>query len=561
MLRNNITLWQAVDKQEKEIFADPDEIINLLLTNRGIKTAKQKSEFILPPHPSKLTLTQLKIRKRELGKAVARLKIAKQKKQKIIIYGDYDADGICASAILWECLYARGFDILPYLPDRAKEGYGIKAESVKRLKDKYKDLALVITVDNGIVANKQIDEISKMDIDVIITDHHQIGKSLPKACAIVHTDLVCGAALSWVFSREIKRNFGVVKKGFEKDSLDLAAIGTIADQMQLVGVNRSFAKHGLEVLNRTTRKGLISLYDRAGIKKASISTYDVNYLIAPRINAVGRISHALESLRLLCIRNDDEAHKLALHLDKVNKERQNMVDRMVVDVLKKAEEQKGRKALVISGKNYNQGVIGLAAGKLSERFYKPAIVIAEEKALSKASARSISGFNIVEALRKQSELLEDVGGHPMAAGFSIKTKNIKKFRLLFQNYAAKHISSRLLTPSLKIDMGLNFKSINDKLVKSLELFEPTGYGNYSPLFATYSVEVLEAKKVGRDQKHLKLVLKKSDRIFEAIAFGAGENFNQLGKGKLIDIAYSIEENVWNGAVSIQLKLKDLKIKK
>jgi single-stranded-DNA-specific exonuclease len=559
MLGDKTSLWEMIDKQKKEVLASPDEIINLLLTNRGIKTVRQKKEFVTPVHPSKLTLRQLKIKKGEIDKVLYRLKIAKQKKQKIIIYGDYDADGICASAILWECLYASGFNVLPYLPDRFREGYGVKAESVRKLKDKYKDLALVMTVDNGIVANRQIEEIAKMGVDVIVSDHHQTGKELPKAYAIVHTDLVCGSSVAWVLSREIKKHFKTTKKGFERGSLDLTAIGTIADQMQLVGVNRSFAKHGLEELNKTLRPGLLSLYDQAGIKKGLISTYDVNYLIAPRINAVGRISHAIESLRLLCIRDRQEAHKLSLHLDKVNKERQKIVDELVLSVVKKAEERGNKKALVISGKSYNEGVIGLAAGKLTERFYKPAVVIAEKKDISKASARSISGFNIIEAIRKQSNLLEDCGGHPMAAGFSIKTENIGKFRRLFESYAAKHISTRLLTPRLKIDMRLNFRSINDKLVKSLALFEPTGYGNYMPLFATESVEILEVRRVGSDQKHLKLVVKKSDKVFEVIAFGMGKNYNRLYKGGHVDIAYSIGENVWNGAVNIQLKLRDIRV--
>jgi single-stranded-DNA-specific exonuclease len=558
MLKNKTRLWQIIDKQKKEVLANPDEIVDLLLANRNIKTVKEKNEFIDPTHPARLTLSELKIKKQQVTKVISRLALAKQEKQKIIVYGDYDADGICASAILWECLYARGFDALPYLPDRFKEGYGIKQESINKLKSKYENLKLVITVDNGIVANEQIKEIAKMGVDVIVSDHHQTGKELPKAYAIVHTDLVCGSCIAWILSREIKRKFKVVKKGFEKESLDLAAIGTIADQMPLVGVNRSFARHGLQELNKTSRPGLLSLYNQAGIKKGSISAYNVNYIIAPRINAVGRISHAVESLRLLCIRNRQEAHKLSLHLDKVNRERQRIVDELVFSVIKKAEEQRGKKALVISGKSYNEGVIGLVAGKLTEQFYKPAIVIAEQKGISKASARSISGFNIITAIRKQSALLEDCGGHPMAAGFSIKTKNINKFRRSFEDFAAKHISTRLLAPRLKVDMKLNFKSINDKLVRSLDLFEPTGYGNYTPLFTTESVEVLEAKKVGNDQKHLKLVLKKNEKVFEAMAFGVGNSYNRLLEGKPIDIAYHVEENVWNGAVSIQLRLRDIK---
>ncbi len=535
------------------------DVINILLRNRGIKTEKEIEEFLNPTKPEDIKLKELSINEKMVVKAIKRIEEAIKKKEKIIIYGDYDADGVCATAILWETLFKLTKNVSPYIPDRFSEGYGINAKSVETLKDQNPDLKLIITVDNGIVANEAINVCNKLGVDVIITDHHQLGKDLPSAYSIVHTDKISGSGISWFFSREIIKHFSSHYSQLTTySSLELAAIGTIADQLPLVGPNRSIAKYGLIALNKTTRKGLEELFLEASIKKGEIGTYAVNYLIAPRLNAMGRITHAIDSLRLLCTNNSDKAKELAELLGKTNKDRQMIVEEVVVGVLKNSEEIASRSSIVISGK-YHEGVIGLAAGKLVERFYKPSIVLSEGEEFSKASARSISGFNIIEAIRKLSHLIEGGGGHPMAAGFSIKTANIKSFIEEFEKVTVELLTEEILSKKLKIDLELPTTLIKDSLIEELKKFEPTGIGNPAPLFFINKIIVKEAKTVGSDAKHLKLTLESEGNKYSAIAFGMGDKLAKINSGESVNIAFSVEENIWNGNKTLQLKVKDIQL--
>lgn len=529
------------------------DVIPTLLKNRGLVTKKQQEDFLNPRNPNDISLSEYGIKKGVLDKIVKRLKKALKQKEKIIVFGDYDADGVCSTAILWETLFSLGLDVLPYIPDRFGEGYGLKAESFKLLKEKYPDLKLVITVDNGVVAYEGIDMAAKMKIDVIVVDHHLEGEKENLAYAIFHSTLICGSALSWILCRELVKAFDGTKINIQS-LLELAAIGTIADQMSLLDVNRSIVKFGLIELKKTKRLGLKSLFLEAGINIQTIGVYEIGFLIAPRINAMGRLAHAIDSLRLICTRDGKKAAELSRLLNETNTERQKIVDEVIKEIIS-LSDAKSSGVLVVKG-HYHEGVIGLASGKITDKFYRPSIVFSVGERISKASARSIAGFNIIEVIKKTGLILEG-GGHPMAAGFSIETQKIEEFSQSINNLSKDLLTVDLLERKLKVDLELDFEVIDKKLVSDLKQFEPFGPGNYAPLFATEGVNIKDLKIVGSDGKHLKLKVSKDKHIFDAIAFGLAAG-NKYSANDQIAIAYSIEENVWNGRSSIQLKIKDIK---
>jgi single-stranded-DNA-specific exonuclease len=547
--------WEILHKKS----GDAKEIAGVLLGNRGIKTPKQKKEFLNPISPDKIKIKDLGVSSTSLKKAVKRIQKAKKNKESVIVYGDYDADGITATAIMWETLHSLGLDVLPHIPDRFEEGYGINALSVENLKSKTPNLKLIVTVDNGIVAHEGIKKAKELGIDVIITDHHQRGKTSPGSLATIYTDKISGSGVAWIFARELCKLFHLSLIS-SRSKLELAAIGTIADQMPLVGFNRSIVKFGLADLARTKRPGLLALFRQSGLTGGKpvgqIGTYEVNYVIAPRINAMGRLKNGIDSLRLLCTTKKDKADGLSRILGRTNLERQKIVDDVVVLARSSVSDQK---VIVVAGENYHEGVIGLAAGKLVEEFYRPAIVFSKKEGISKASARSISGFNIIEAIRLLPDFLIEGGGHPMAAGFSIETSKIETFAKEINKVADKLLTAGILEKKLKIDCKINFDQIDYNLYDSLKQFEPFGLGNPAPTFMTEDVEVLDARTVGRESKHLKLRLKQNGYIFDSILFGGGEIYSKLTRNTKIDIVYLVEENAWNGNKSLQLKIKDVRV--
>lgn len=553
--KGNYRKWKVLSSNKPK---NVEEIIDTLSKNRNLVSAKEKREFFNPTHPDKLDLRTLGISEGSVKRAISRIKKAVKDKERIIVYGDYDADGICATAILWETLYALDKKTLPYIPERFSEGYGLNAKSIQKLKTQNPKLKLIISVDNGIVAHSAVMAASKLGIDVIVTDHHQKGKVIPKARSIIHTDKISGSAISWIFSRELRKKLPIGTLNLMGDGLELAAMGTIADQLPLIGANRSFALFGLEKLRETKRPGLLELFIEAGIDKDSISSYTVGFMIAPRINAMGRIKHAIESLRLLCIKDKTKAKELALYLGKTNNERQKIVNEVVLHAREQALSKSWSGAIVVSHESYHEGVIGLAAAKLVEEFWRPSIVLSKGKDISKASARSIPGFNIIELIRKFDDLLDDGGGHPMAAGFSIKTERLEVFTKRFEEESTLLLDDEILMPQTKVDLEIEFGKISWKLVEFLKRFEPTGLGNPTPVFVTYGVKVVEAKTVGSDGKHLKLKLEKNKNYFDAIGFGLGNFPIKSADTQKVDIVYSVEENIWNGNKSIQLKVKDLR---
>ncbi|MBI3385024.1 single-stranded-DNA-specific exonuclease RecJ [Candidatus Gottesmanbacteria bacterium] len=562
--------WKILNQKK---LLKSEDLLAIILENRGLITKKDQQEFLHPFEPSQLTAKELEISPGDLTKSLKRISQAIKKQEQIVVYGDYDCDGITATAIMWQTLFNLGARVLPFIPDRAEEGYGLSLAGLDNLKEKIPETKLIITVDHGIVAVEQTEYAQKkLGLDVIITDHHTKAKKLPKAFAIIHTRKLSGSGLSWFVAKELLRHSGESREAERLQNrfwtsqndvnlLDLPALGTIADMVPLVGANRSIAKYGLAEIQKTSRVGLLALIKEAGLIREKIGTYEVSFVLAPRLNALGRIDNALDALRLLCTKDEKKAQQLAMRLNEVNGERQRLTEETVFHARAQLTENSKQisNLIFISHETYNQGVIGLVAGKLVESFYRPAIVVSKGRVFSKASARSISGFNIVEAIRTQTDLLIDVGGHPMAAGFTIETEKLEILEQRLTEFAEKNISEELLKRQLIIDGKLDLENITSELFEKLEELKPFGMKNPEPLFCS-EVEVVETRLVGATAKHLKLVVRgSSDQNYDAIAFNFGGLAGKINKGDKIQIAYTIAKDEWNGNNKLQLKVRDIKL--
>lgn len=527
------------------------EIVKLLLENRGLNDEKVIEEFLNPLLKS-IDFDSVGIDKKQVKIALDRIHTAIENNEQIIVYGDYDVDGITGSAILWETLNSMGAKVLPYLPDRIEEGYGLSIKGIENASSKISGIKLIITVDNGIVAREAVKFANDLGIDVIITDHHAIDAVLPEALAIVHTTKMCGAGVAWLFSKELR-------KSEEDPHLGLAALGTVADLVPLTGANRAIVKFGLKKISETRRPGLRELFRTAGIEKEILGVYEIGYLIGPRLNAAGRIEKAMDSLRLLCTKDQLRAQNLAERLELINRERQLLTKQAAEHAIMSVKMRDSlAKILIVDDESYQQGVIGLVAGKLVEEYYRPSIVISKGEKYSKASVRSIEGFNVIEFLRSVPEYFVNVGGHPMAAGFTIETEKISKFREALELAAEGLLGEEDFVKTLKIDCEVPLEMISREFFKSLQQLAPFGMNNPEPVFATKNVSVKNIKVLGKDGKHLKLVLG-DDASFEAIAFGMGEMAGDIKMGDMINVAYHVDENTWNGKTKLQLKVRDLSL--
>ena len=515
----------------------------LLAKNRGLNTRKQLDEFLRP------NLGQiLDVKLTDVDKATKRVKRAISTGEKIVVYSDYDADGICATAIMWETLYDLGADVMPYVPHRIKEGYGLSKEAISKLaRDGVK---LIITVDHGVTAVSQVEYANSLNVDVIITDHHVLPNKPPDAFALVHTTKLCGAGVSWLFCYELVKK---LKSSYEKsllEKLELAALATIADLVPLLGGSRAIVKMGLEKISQTKRPGLVALRQLSGLAK-KIGTYEIGHILAPRINAMGRIEHALDSLRLICAKKKETADKLASLLTKTNSRRQDLTAKAITHAMAMVDEQ--QLIGVISDETYHEGIIGLVASRLVDSYHRPMIVISKGEVYSKGSARSVPGFNIIEAIYASSEYLVDGGGHPMAAGFTIETRHIETFVQNIKKYAQSSLLDEQLMPIIKIECELDREDINFKTLEEIRKFEPYGVGNLEPIFLTRTMLVEDVRAVGQGAGHLKLQV---DGL-SAIAFNMGQKRALIRPGHYLDLVYTVSEDYYNGGGTIQLKVKDL----
>ncbi|KPJ70138.1 hypothetical protein AMJ51_02500 [Microgenomates bacterium DG_75] len=543
--------WRILAKiKSKKPIERRREIIKVLFRNRGLRTTKEQQEFLNPKNPYRLTPQEVGISLVQLNKAVKRIKKAIKNKEKAIVYGDYDTDGVCATAIMWEALNKLGLKVMPYIPQR-EEGYGLKVDVIDQMaKDGVK---LIITVDQGIVHSRQVSHAKKVGVDVIITDHHEAGKKKPPAVAIVHTIKLAGAGVSWFLANWLVKKIDSKKR---LSGLDLATIGTITDMVPLVGPNRSMVKFGLEAMRKTKRPGLLSLYQFAGIKKEKIDTYEVGFIIGPRINASGRMDDPMEALRLVCTRNDNRAISLAQKIDQKNRERQELMKQTSLHARELWLKEDGQSALIfVYHKSYEHGIVGLVASHLSNEFYRPAVVLAPRKNHWVASARSIDEFSIVEAIRELKDIIGDHGGHRKAAGFNVAPEKIEEVKQRLIKRAEKSLDKSQLTSKIEIEAEVESTDLNLAFYQQLEKFAPFGIGNPQPIFASRQVKIANLKRVGADNQHLKLRV----NGFEAIAFGKGELLPQLSMEKPIDIAFNFLLNQWNNQKKLELRLKDIKI--
>lgn len=565
--------WEILNKSKVQSSKSKvRSLVSILLKNRGLSTKKNIELFLNPPDPSLLTSKDVGIDNVLLTQAITQIRKAVQDNESIVVYADYDADGITAGAIMWEALHSLGARVMPYIPHRVEEGYGLSVKGIDAVREQF-DPTLIITVDHGITAWEKVAYAREQGIDVIVTDHHVKPDKLPD-CPIVHTTALSGSGVSWFVAKELLAKSRSNELTNNNDFISLAALGTIADLVPLTGPNRSIAKFGLAAINETKRVGLDALITDAGLTKGSLDVFAVSHMLAPRLNAMGRLDHAMDALRLLCTKQQDKAGLLAEKLGMTNRDRQKLTEETVLHaqgVVKDLALSKVRKLLFVADSSYNPGVIGLVAGKLMEEYYLPAIVVSRGEGISKASARSISGFNIVEAIRSCSDILIDVGGHPMAAGFTVENKHLETLKVRLEQLAENEITESILTRTLKIEVEIPLEFVATELYEAIQQFQPFGFGNVEPVFATRGVIIQDARLVGATGRHLKLriapnfplsqsssrPISPSSYSLDAIAFNLGHLYGKLQNNAKVDLAYSIDMNTWNGSSKLQLKVKDI----
>lgn len=526
------------------------QLVDIIIKSRNINNVK---EFIDPPSPLTISIVDFDKKFNSSFKKILKiLKEMRAKKKMVVVYTDYDADGITGGAILWETLYKLGFNAMPYVPDRKKEGYGFSIKGLDNVIKKFNP-SLIISVDHGITKVKEIAYAKKKGIKIVVTDHHLRGDTLPKADAIFHIPALSGSGVAYFFAKEVARAFKSKGELFSSDYLALASIGTVADLVPLLGPSRSLVKWGLDAFLKTRRPGIKQILKQAGIEDRRITPYEVGYIIAPRINAVGRLSDATDALRLLCTTSEVRARDLAHRVGQMNVDRQNLVVKSVEEAKSKIKGLKSNVIILVSEK-WHEGIIGLIASRLAEEFYRPVIVMTKTDGFYKGSARSIPSFHITDFLKLLKKHLVDVGGHKQAAGFTIENKNIKAFITQAETKANKIIKKKDLERVVAADIKMPVSKINIELVKSLEKLEPFGVGNPRPLFLS-DIIVNNLQLFGKTNNHLKIFA----GTFELIAFNEKNKFGELSQGQKIEVVYALEIDRWRERERVRGRLTSITI--
>jgi len=549
---------------------------------------KEKAERFLNPSVRDLCDPNLLP---DMNKGVDRVMRALREKEKVMIFGDYDVDGITATSLLFLVLNKLGAEVSYYLPNRLIEGYGLSEEGIIEAEER--GVKLIISVDCGVTAVQEVIFAKERGIDTIITDHHEPPEIPPEAVAIINAKQklarqespsagmnhmghaagsgeqvdeypggeLSGVGVAFKFAQAIYRRLGQDETELE-DHLDLVALGTAADIVPLVGENRILTKFGMDQIARTTKPGLKSLIFVSGILGQQIGTGQVVFILAPRINAVGRLGDAELAIRLLTTRDETKASEMARLLDQDNRRRRDIDESTLKEALEMFEQNvdlNKDKAIVLASSGWHPGVIGIVASRLVERFHRPTIMIAIDEKEGKGSARSIPGFHLYDALRECDEYLIRYGGHKYAAGLSISPQDINPFREKFKKVSDQRLKDDDLVPKLFLDAELELAQIDTNLMKLLDLFAPFGPQNHRPIFQTRNLSVWGGPYVVGNN-HLRLRVKKDKAVFDCIGFGLGDMSKPLSmKGVRLDLAYVLETNYWNDTYKIQLRIKDLKI--
>lgn len=506
----------------------------------------------------------------DMEPAVRRIVDAVKNKEQIGIWGDYDVDGTTGASVLVSFLREIGAAPIYHVPHRIEEGYGLNTEGLRRLKERGVDL--VVTVDCGISNAKEVAAARDFGLDIVVVDHHQPPEEFPPAVAVINPHRkdcnfpdkgLCAAGLAFyliIGLRAKLREVGWFKNSADLDIrhyLDIVTLGTIADMVPLIGVNRTLIKRGLAELANSTRPGVVALKQVAGIAAGAVSAGQVGFRLGPRINAAGRVDYGIKVVELLTTESSEIAQRIAQELEAHNLERRAIEAQVLEQALAQAQAAMSggaRHSLVLAGAGWHPGVLGIVASRIVEKFHRPTVVIGFNDGAGKGSARSIRGFHMVEGLRRCADSLEKFGGHEYAGGLSIKPEQLEEFSEAFENAARQTLSLEQLSPLLEIDAELDFSAIGVPLMRELEILQPFGVGNPEPVFSTANAEVAERKVFSAGVRYR---LRQAGRVISGVIFGVGDDYPGM-PGERMDVVYRLTENEWNGTTSVELKIADVR---
>lgn len=562
------------------------EVVAKILVNRNIDNAIDAKNFLNPNENSMHDPDKIK----DIQKGIKIIEEAIDNGEKIVVYGDYDVDGIISTYILYSALNELGADVIYHLPDREEEGYGLNSGRIRKLKEEGIDV--ILTCDNGIAAFEEIEVAKSLGIKVVITDHHDIplieedGEMIPKiveADAIINPkrndcdypfDGICGAGVAFKFLQRLFREYEVEEECFKY--IEFVAIATVCDIMEIKDENRYIVKKGLELINETENIGLKCLIETTGLLDKEISEYHLGFVIGPCLNATGRLENAKTAVEMFLSQDLEEAKEFANKLNNLNKERQKLTEEATKEAIEIIEKEGLEKQIVkvVYSENIHESIAGIVAGRIKEKYYTPAIILTKGKDSAKGSARSIEGYDVFKEISKCSELLLRFGGHTLAAGLSIEEKNIESFRKKLNENAV--LTEDELTPKIRIDYPLPLSMISFDLISSLENLKPFGKGNESPIFAVKGVEVQRIFLMGKEKSHLKLQMRFDNKTINGLLFSGADKFKKILSEKYneeeienilesgftkekFDFVYYPGVNEYNGTTSLQLNIKDLRI--
>lgn len=555
--------WQLYEINEEEVEKIENEyainkLLATILVNRNIKEPKDIRLFLKPTREDFHDPYLIK----DMEIAVQRIIKAINNKEKVTIYGDYDVDGITSITVLKSFLSDIGLECKSYIPDRLEEGYGLNKNAIDSILKKGCDL--MITVDCGISGNEEIDYANSLGIETIVTDHHEPGDKLPNAIAVIDNKRkdstypfreLAGVGVVFKLIQALGIKLGLKEETYLK-YLDIVCLGTISDIVPLVDENRVIAKLGLMLVQQTRNIGLKSIINSSGYKKVDSTT--ISFGVAPRVNACGRMGMAEEALNLFLSKNINEVNELTKRLNEHNSLRQSIEKQIFEEVLKQIEENDldKHKVIVLGGKNWHHGVIGIVSSKVTEMYFKPSILLSfEEDGIGKGSGRSIPGFDLHEALTKCGQTIEKFGGHSMAIGITLKKDKFEEFKNKFEQIAIDEHIERIV-PIIKIDAKINLDDINKEMVESLKQLEPFGEANKMPIFLFKNLKIDSIRALS-EGKHLKLTLKDNNNIINAIGFNIGKLADEYRIGDKIDVVGTLEINTFNGVDNLQINIKDI----
>lgn len=558
--------WQISPPLTEEVsraLKDYPHLMRQVLFTRGVHTAEQAQSYLaaLPPEgtqPENMS---------GIVQAVERIYWSIRNNEPIAVYGDYDVDGVTATALLTEVLESLGAKVRGYIPNRFDEGYGVNKEALDTLYGE--GVRLVITVDCGIRSPEEAHHAQKIGLDLIITDHHHPGTEMPVAQSVINPKQagdtypdkdLAGVGLAYKLASALLDQADSGRKQMiptAQEYLDLVALGTVADLVPLVGENRALVRSGLRYIRRPYRQGVLSLIGASGLTAERIMAGDIGFVLGPRLNAAGRLESALSALELLTTQDVARAAQLAQQLDNQNRERQQITRDIQAHAEQVALADDPQALLLIAiDPKYNPGVVGLAASRLVEQHYRPAIVAHKGDEFTRASCRSIPEFHITNALDETADLLVHHGGHAAAAGFTVRNEHITELFHRLRAIAKRELGNLDLRHTLKADAQVSLRELHPDLLHHLEGLQPTGQGNPDAVFVSRNLQVIRSKSVGKDNTHLKLVVTDGGITFDAIAFRLGHLQSELPKQ--VDLLYTFESNEYNGRTSLQLNVRDLK---